>query len=419
MHASAPHLPAGIPDDADAITMPSGHNDSWRSHLLAWAVANSVGLSVALAVPLWIGDFPGRVGLPPQTAGVAATVELMAAAAANILWALFSPRYPRRVVVACLSLGIGGASQLAASHTAIAAFAGLLIAGACSGCLLAVLNKQVAASSAPHHVYAALTFLHVSFGVFFFLAAPRIQAHFGISSLFQFLSGLAVLGAPFMTLLPSRPNALIAEARPRHAGFSVLGLIGLLALAILFMAGEAITAYVALLGQPLGLDRIQSSGVLALASAVGLAGAVLAGVLPARIGYALPICVTIAGMAAVDTVLFLTRDAMVFATDIVTLQILLVFATPRILGYLALIDPSGRSAGMGPAALLTGSSFGPLLAGLAGAPARVGDVPLASAACAVCAALLILIVGAARGRAHGAAVRVVSRPADLPRTFRP
>jgi predicted MFS family arabinose efflux permease len=374
-----------------------GYASSSNSNLIGWAAANSIGLSVALSVPLWIGDFAGRFGLPPWAGGVAATVEMGMAATANILWAALSPRYPSRWLVAGLVLAVALAQQLVAlDHFALASV-GLIVAGLASGSLLAVLNRQVALSHAPHRGYAILSFLHVGYGVALYLVAPRLQAQFGHVFLFQLLSIIALAGAPLMWFLPAgrRHSPMMRRTEARVSLFGVIGLVGL---ASIMVGHEAIAAYMVRLGEPLHLSRIDVSGIMASASAIGLCGPLLAGLLPARFGYARLIGPSLAAMALLDISLHYAASQFWFAACFVSLQTLLVFAVPRILGYLAVLDESGRSGGMGPASLLIGSSLGPVLGNLVGAPVEVEGVPFAAAVMAILACLMITAVAIRRRR---------------------
>ena len=368
-------------------------------NLIGWAACNSTGLSVALSIPLWIPDFPARVGLGPWSGGAAATTELAAATLANILWSAFVPRYPPRWVAAALALILALAQQAAASSLPMAAFGGLAVAGLGAGSLLAIFNKQVAHTDTPHRGFAILAFLHVVFQVLFFVAAPRLQARYGPNILFNFLSVVDLIGCFLTVFLPRgrRFSASAAIIRPT-GGISVLGLLGLIGLAVLLMGHEALSAYLVRLGQPLNLTRLQVGSIFALASAVGLGGTVLAGILPAKAGYARLIVAAILGVALLDASMSVVRSPVLFAAAFVMIQTFLVFSAPRIFSYLAVLDRTGRTAGMSPASLLVGSALGPILASAVGAPRVIEWVPLAACASSAISLLIFVLIGATRKR---------------------
>jgi hypothetical protein len=389
---------AGIADSLDDLPGDASRSSmSW--HLIGWAACNMAGLSVALCIPLWIAEFPARVGLGSWSGGAAASLELLSAVLANILWSAFMPRYPMRWLAAGLAAVLALAQQLASFSLPAVAFSGLALAGLCAGSLLAIFNKQVANTDRPHRGFATLAFLQVLFQVTVFVTAPRLQAWLGPNILFTFLTVVDLLGCALIIFLPRGRRVLNVVAIPLSAsGVSVPGMLGLFGLATLLMGSEVLTAYIVRLGQPLSLTRLQVSGILAMANAVGFGGTPHAGVLPAKAGFARLITVSLLVIALLDTAIGLARTPVLFAIAFVIIQTSLVFAVPRIISYLAILDSTGRSAGMSPASILIGAALGPILGSFIGAPSVMEWVPYTASASTLIAMVLFFVIPVVRKR---------------------
>jgi hypothetical protein len=107
-------------------------------------------------------------------------------------------------------------------------------------------------------------------------------------------------------------------------------------------------------------------------------------------------------LAAVTTTVYqLPSGSMLnFALGCALFGFVWLFMLPFHIGLAFRADPSGRLAGLVPAAQLLGSAFGPLTASFIVEGENAGSVPLLSAGFAVAAALLLLAtrrqMGAAR-----------------------
>jgi predicted MFS family arabinose efflux permease len=129
-----------------------------------------------------------------------------------------------------------------------------------------------------------------------------------------------------------------------------------------------------------------------------LAGTVLAGVLPAKAGFARLITVSLLVIALLDTAIGLARTPVLFAIAFVIIQTSLVFAVPRIISYLAILDSTGRSAGMSPASILIGAALGPILGSFIGAPSVMEWVPYTASASTLIAMVLFFVIPVVRKR---------------------
>jgi len=364
----------------------------------AMAACNSLGYSVSLAVPFWVVDLPTRLHLPPWWGGVAASLELLSAALANVAAAAFLARAPLRasaaVAVGVLILG----SFLAAADATPLAFLGLALIGSASGTLLAVANRCAARARSADRIYAVLAGLHLLYGVLFFLIVPALQLRFGPDSIFVILAVIAALFAPGILGLP-RESAPVAQRAGGSQVFPLRAALALLALALLFVGQEGVLAYIIPLGAARGLDRLQVAHLLAFASGLSFLAPVAAAFLAGRVRYA-PALAVAALLIVADMVMIWRIDhAAAFCAGVLSLQWLVLFCVPFCFAYLSRLDDAGRGAAMGPAMILFGAAFGPALGGWVASAAGPPAVAAASAIWIFSAAAIFLLSGlAARGR---------------------
>jgi hypothetical protein len=187
----------------------------------------------------------------------------------------------------------------------------------------------------------------------------------------------------------------------------LLGVMTLAAIGLFLIAGAAVYAFSAPLGERAGLDTREVGYALALASFLGLTGALAATKLNVRLGRAIPILLSCAGFSVVVLVLCLWRDFAGYLFALIASLMIYYFSTPYFFGLAAALDRTGRWAAAAGSIYLLGFAAGPLVAGTAIAAA--GYPGLA----AVCIGIMIPVCGlaiAVNRRLDAAATPALSEP---------
>jgi predicted MFS family arabinose efflux permease len=134
---------------------------------------------------------------------------------------------------------------------------------------------------------------------------------------------------------------------------------------VFLIAGAAVYAFSAPLGERAGLDTREVGYALALASFLGLTGALAATKLNVRLGRAIPILLSCAGFSVVVLVLCLWRDFAGYLFALIASLMIYYFSTPYFFGLAAALDRTGRWAAAAGSIYLLGFAAGPLVAGTA------------------------------------------------------
>ena len=162
----------------------------------------------------------------------------------------------------------------------------------------------------------------------------------------------------------------------------------LLAMLALWTATNGLWAYLERIGGSNGVNTEDVSRALAIGSLASMIGPATAAALGVRVGLATPILISSVAIVVSMITLTTTEGAVPFSAATVGLMVALLFVSPYLNAGLAALDPTGRAAAAGPAAISTGSAIGPGVAGLALTVTgyfRLGSLAaaLAAGACAV------------------------------------
>jgi predicted MFS family arabinose efflux permease len=176
--------------------------------------------------------------------------------------------------------------------------------------------------------------------------------------------------------------------------------MALIAVALIFMGQGAIWTYITLAAKKSGLGLEGLGTVLAVGALFNLLSPLAAERVGLRLGRATPLIFGHSGLAL--SVLFVACgiNAPLFAIGAVGLSFFLLFLVPFVLGTLADLDKSGRSASAGPAFFTIGGAIGPALGGLIITTAGFGTLGIVSAL-TVALALMLALMGASKASTPG------------------
>lgn len=357
--------------------------------ILSLAFANSIGFSATTAMALWITTIDRILPVDPWWGSVVGSFQLGGAALANMI----SPYLFRRL----------SCEQLSKFAAVFAVVCGLLMAVSMEPVLFAtaaiglgvslgvVLSGTNALLARSHHVqgnYATAQICEVTFSASFYLVVGSVIGVFGTRSIFLVLSLLGLIAFVLMHRLSQ------AGESPREAPGSTLPAgvnwrmwVSGLAFVIFFVGQSAFYQHQLAIGRLLGIEQVDMSRLMAVATMGGITGAVISKFAGVRFGVIRPLILTASLLAATLVVGVHTDSKLVFALCAVSVQALTMASVPYMFSVLAELDETGRFPSRGPAMLLIGVSGGPLLAELFLNIGGYGFVGVAGA-------VLVLIAGA-------------------------
>ncbi len=146
--------------------------------------------------------------------------------------------------------------------------------------------------------------------------------------------------------------------------FGLTSILLIVLFALLFFGHSALWVYQERIGKSIGLEPQQIGGILGGSILAGALGAGLAGLIGRRLGLLLPQLLSF-GTALLATLIIVYGDsAVAFATTACLIHVAWFFSLPYLLSMAAELDPSGRLAGLGNAAIFVGQGLGPFGAAL-------------------------------------------------------
>ena len=352
-------MAAAAPDPAAARV-----EDFSRAQWVALLIVVCTGFSSQMVMPLWIGAVIDDLSLTAQAAGRIGSYEFMSVAVVSIFVALRIRSFPTLTTVAAgMSLLIVGNSWAAFAGSETTLIAARMLCGIGKGLVVAITFSLVAGSPRPTSSFAILNVMYAVFATGFYLLVPHAIRWNGAAGAFLVMAGVAVLGSLFMIKFPrSRLNA------SQISGLKIwqlprFGLLGIVALIILWTGHNVVWTFVERIGVRNGLDIAAIGGVLSLSAFITIAGPALARLVDTRLGFGLPMLVAIGlKIIAVFLLAYATAPS-VYVVVVPAFMLLSLFITPYVLGILSLADPAGRLAAASSAAMTAGGSIGAFVGG--------------------------------------------------------
>jgi len=385
--------------------MSINHAPDISSRQVAAALAvGTVGVLMVGIQPILLGELVEAKQVSLEGVGIVAMAEIVMLGLGVVLGDALMPWSRLRlitIVAALLAAGLDLLTLLAtgdAAMTAVRAGAGLpegLLIWAATGVVVRTANPPRVAGI----FFVAQTIAQAALGA---LLANVVIPYAGWQGGFVTLSVLTLLPCLLAFVQPSR---LAPLAAPAVSGFC-WSATTLLPLAVVFLQLATLGsfwAYLEPLGKAAGFDARAAQSLIAGALAMQVVGGSVASFAVRR----LPVVPTLVAcsvvLAAVTTTIHrLPGGSMLnFALGCALFGFVWLFMLPFHIALAFRADPSGRLAGLVPAAQLLGSAFGPLIASFIVEGEDAAAVPLVSTSFAVMAVMCLLAAG--RLRLHRAA----------------
>jgi DHA1 family inner membrane transport protein len=323
------------------------------------------GFSSQMVMPLWVGAVIEDLHLSASAAGRIGSMEFLAVAFVSVLVAMAIRWCPTRSTVAAgVALLVLGnvASAFAGSEGGL--IAARLLCGVGKGLVVAIVFSMAAGSSRPMRAFAVLNIVYALFSTFFYLVVPYAITTAGAAGAFWAMAGVAVAGALFMPLFPTKRLAASEVSGLRWRNMPVYGLVGFAALVILWSGHNMMFTFIQQIGAADGMSLQAMGNVLSLGSFLTVAGPSLARAIDTRMGYGVPMLAATTLKIASTLVIALLATPLAYSIAVPAFILLSLFITPYVMGILALADPAGRLAAASSAAMTAGASLGALLGGV-------------------------------------------------------
>ena len=335
-------------------------------------LAGAIGMTVAnlgtWTMPMIIGTFMDAADFSGLDAGILASAEVGAMAAASLLTASLLGRFsPRSLALTGVLMVMAGHASTPEFHTVLEIEVCRVVAGLGGGMLYAAACATIARLGDGERRFAiAMVAQGLLIAILLALLPMAIDAH-AARGLFLTLAALSLIAAPVFARYSgaTETRAPAGESSQAHE-FTVPYHVGAMLMVPVVLVATlefSLWSQIERLGVRLGLSGQSIGLILSAGTAFGLLGGVTAAVLGTRYGRLIPLLtgVTLQMIASVVCILAPSPTAYVIAYFVWGAA--LFFIVPFLFGAASNLDSQGRWAAAASGMLLVGQMSGPALSG--------------------------------------------------------
>jgi predicted MFS family arabinose efflux permease len=338
--------------------------DSKKS-LAAVCLMMVISLGTLQIQPILGGAFIDQLDLPLNAIGAIFAAELIAMAVACGVCAMLMVNVDRRrfALVALLILALGNlaSTQL---HSQTSLLICRMICGASGGAVMAVVYATAALRTSKDATFAVINIGNLLWGMLLVTSMPMILKSYGVNGAFSLLAIASVLAAPGCMRVPKRYPETHRLTTGSVQPFGLTSILLIMLFVLLFFGHSALWVYQERIGKSLGLAPQQIGGILGGSILAGALGAGLAGLIGRRLGLLFPQLLSFGTALLATLVMVYGNSPAAFIATACLIHMVWFFSLPYLLSMAAELDPSGRLAGLGNAAIFIGQGLGPLGAAL-------------------------------------------------------
>lgn len=339
-------------------------------------VVGTLGALTILISPGFVGLVAAQAQLSDQAAGYLAAWDINSSAVAIGVTTFLLPRFDwHRLGFAGLLLIAVGSFATAASGTYDLLVTARVVTGLGEGLAIGVSFAALGVAPNPDKAFAWYLVAALTASALILFALPSVQEWVGTRPVFGGIGAAALLSLWPAAWMPASPPG---TSRPGEGRFTIhwpMALLSLSGVLLYFVAQGAVWSYFERIGHANGIAPQAIGTTLALSSVAGIAGALLAALLPARSGRAWPLL----GGALISLASFQLLAGQVTTTRLVISGLAFNlgwnFCQPILSGICASADRGGRIVcamgsiqtigyGLGPAiaaALLVDGRYDPVI----------------------------------------------------------
>ncbi|MHA6234523.1 MFS transporter [Pseudomonas fluorescens group sp. PF-69] len=336
-----------------------------KKTLLAICVMMVISLGTLQIQPLLGGAFVDQLGIPLNAIGTIFAAELTAMAVACGISAMLMPMVNRRkfALVALIALVLGNlASTQANSWLSLTGCR--LICGLSGGAIMAVVYATAALRTSKDATFAMINIGNLLWGMLLVSSTPFILKTAGVPGSFLVLGVASIIALIGYRQIPAHFDEKAAQSSKSAPPLTLTALLLISLFALLFFGHSALWVYQERIGKNIGLDPEQIGAILGASILGGAIGAGLAGVIKRRIGLLAPQLIGFGTAVAATLIMVYGDSPLAFAVTAGLIHLVWFFSLPYLLSMSAELDPSGRLAGLGNAAIFVGQGAGPFGAAL-------------------------------------------------------
>lgn len=382
---------------------------------VAILVAAVIGEMGSFALPLMVGTLAETYGVAPGAVGFMISAQIAMFSLATLGLAPRVHRLDRRqlALAGCALIILGNlGSAFAPGFAALVALRALTGLG--EGMVIAMMTAAVAEAKSPESVFAHAWILVVIMSIVIAITLPLALTAGGAETTFLAMAASVALLTPLLLVFPrhmAQPAAPLPVISLRSGATLKIGL----ATALFAISVNGAWAFIERIGHQYGLSLSEVGYAILIASLIAIGGPVLAMILKARWGRALPI----AAMLALSSIgVMMTTHAAGstgFVAGLSLSSFCLVFGMPYLLGLASALDPAGRIATTVRAFGAFGNTITPGLSGaLLLAGFGYGALGVMSLICTIGAALLVLPVAMRNDKVPDAPTDMLLNPSSPP-----
>lgn len=335
-----------------------------RKTTLALTLIAAVAPALLMMAPVVAGQLGAELQLGPAAIGSLFTAELGAMSLASLPACYWLSRVNWRLAATLAALVFilaNLASMLADSASTLIPLR--ILSGLGGGSLMILCMSTASMLPKPDRIYGFWVMGQLVLGALGLTLLPSLFAHYGLAVFFAVLAVLMLLCTPLIRYLPANKQQgteTKAEMTPR---LSLPALVGLLAVLLFYISLNGVWTFLGALAESINIDAQVSGNVLAMASLLGIAGALSATLLGGRKRFRLLLIGGYAVMIAGILMLTGSPDEARFTLAALGFKYAWTFALPFILASLASIDRNGQLMSLVNLVIGGGLALGPLIAG--------------------------------------------------------
>lgn len=320
--------------------------------------------AVLLMAPAIAAQLASQWQLSPTQIGDLFSAELGAMSLATLpaVWWLKQVDWRRAAFCSALLFILANLLSMLASDYSL-----LLATRFCSalagGSLMIICLASAAASPNPSRAYGFWVMGQLVLGAIGLSLLPMLFQHFGLGACYLILALLMLLCLPLARSFPAGARSTAGHDAKAPAISRTKAVLGILGILTFYISLSGVWTFIGAIGGQSGLSAQTSGDILAIATLMGIAGALCA----TLFGHRLPrsaLLVLGYGMMAGSLLLLLGQPQLArFALAALVFKFTWTFILPLILARMAEMDRSGRLMNASNLVISAGLAIGPTLAG--------------------------------------------------------
>ncbi|ULT73462.1 MFS transporter [Pseudomonas sp. BC42] len=320
--------------------------------------------AVLLTAPAIAAQLASQWQLSPTRIGDLFSAELGAMSLATLpaIWWLKHIDWRRAALCSALLFIVANLLSMLAHDYSL-----LLMARLCSalagGSLMIICLASAAASPTPSRAYGFWVMGQLVLGAIGLSLLPMLFQRFGLGACYLILALLMTLCLPLVRCFPSGAARPDADAPPASAISRFKAGLGILGILTFYISLSGVWTFIGAIGSQSGLSAQTSGDILAIATLMGIVGALCATLFGDRLPRSALLLLGY-GLMAGSVLLLLDQPQLArFALAALVFKFTWTFILPLILARMAEMDRSGRLMNASNLVISAGLAIGPSLAG--------------------------------------------------------